>query len=67
MVLGRGEKDITWDVSAGYEIWTGKHCFEPTAYSFSWWLVLICSEIKVLLDGCWWLIYCERKILLAGG
>jgi hypothetical protein len=23
---------------------------------FGWWLVLICSERKVLLDGCWWLV-----------
>jgi hypothetical protein len=27
------------------------------------WFVL--SE-KVLLAGCWWLVCCERKILLAG-
>jgi hypothetical protein len=32
-----------------------------------WWLVLICSERKVLLPGCWWLVYSERKVLLAGG
>jgi hypothetical protein len=32
-----------------------------------WWLVLICSERKVLLAGCWWLVCSERKILLAGG
>jgi hypothetical protein len=37
------------------------------ACSFGWWLVLICSERKVLLDGCWWLICSERKILLADG
>jgi hypothetical protein len=30
-------------------------------------LVLICSERKVLLAGCWWLVCSERKILLAGG
>jgi hypothetical protein len=34
------------------------------ACSFGWWLVLICSEIKVLLTGCWWLVCFERKILL---
>jgi hypothetical protein len=32
-----------------------------------WWLVLIYSERKVLLAGCWWLICSERKVLLAGG
>jgi hypothetical protein len=37
------------------------------ACSFGWWLVLVCSERKVLLAGCWWLICCERKVLLAGG
>jgi hypothetical protein len=31
------------------------------------WLVLICSERKVLLIGCWWLICSEIKVLLAGG
>jgi hypothetical protein len=27
--------------------------------------VLVCSERKVLLAGCWWLVYFERKVLLA--
>jgi hypothetical protein len=31
------------------------------------WLVLVCSERKVLLAGCWWLVCSERKVLLAGG
>jgi hypothetical protein len=31
------------------------------------WLVLICSERKVLLTACWWLVCYERKVLLAGG
>jgi hypothetical protein len=35
--------------------------------SFGWWLVLICSERKILLADCWWLICSERKVLLAGG
>jgi hypothetical protein len=26
--------------------------------------VLICSERRVLLAGCWWLICSERKVLL---
>jgi hypothetical protein len=26
--------------------------------------VLVCSERKVLLAGCWWLVCSERKILL---
>jgi hypothetical protein len=34
---------------------------------FGWWLVLICSERKVLVAGCWWLVCSERKVLLAGG
>jgi hypothetical protein len=28
--------------------------------------MLICSERKVLLPDCWWLVYSERKMLLAG-
>jgi hypothetical protein len=31
------------------------------------WLVLVCSEIRVLVAGCWWLFCSERKVLLAGG
>jgi hypothetical protein len=38
-----------------------------TACSFGWWLVLVCSERKVLLGGCWWLICSERKVVLSGG
>jgi hypothetical protein len=38
-----------------------------SACSFGWWLVLICSERKVLLAGCWWLVCSERKMLVAGG
>jgi hypothetical protein len=30
-------------------------------------LVLVCSERKVLLAGCQWLIRSERKALLADG
>jgi hypothetical protein len=39
------------------------------ACSFGWWLMagVVCSERKVLLAGCWWLICSERKVLLAGG
>jgi hypothetical protein len=36
------------------------------ACSVGWWLVLVCSERRVLA-GCWWLVCCERKVLLAGG
>jgi hypothetical protein len=46
------------------------YCLPPPVVlvcSFGWWLVLVCSERKVLLAGCWWLICCERKVLLAGG
>jgi hypothetical protein len=28
------------------------------------WSVLICSERKVLLADCWWLICYERKVLM---
>jgi hypothetical protein len=38
-----------------------------TAYSFGWWLVLVCYERKVLLADCWSLICSERKVLLTGG
>jgi hypothetical protein len=38
-----------------------------TKRSFGWWLVMICAERKVLLAGCWWLVYFERKVLLVGG
>jgi hypothetical protein len=38
-----------------------------TVCSFGWWLVLVCSERKVLLADCWWLVCSERKISLAGG
>jgi hypothetical protein len=31
------------------------------------WLVLVCSERRVLLADCGWLIRSERKVLLAGG
>jgi hypothetical protein len=27
--------------------------------------VLVCSERKVPMAGCWWLVCCERKVLLA--
>jgi hypothetical protein len=30
------------------------------------WLVLVCSERKLLLAGCWWLVCSERKVMLAG-
>jgi hypothetical protein len=32
-----------------------------------WWLVLVCSETKILLAGCGWLVFSERKVLLPGG
>jgi hypothetical protein len=43
------------------------HCSRQTACSVGWWLVMVCSERRVMLAGCWWLVCCERKILLAGG
>jgi hypothetical protein len=36
-------------------------------YGLFGWLVLVCSERRVLLAGCGWLIRSERKVLLAGG
>jgi hypothetical protein len=41
--------------------------FKYPACSFDWWLVLICSERKVLLADCCWLVCSERKVPLAGG
>jgi hypothetical protein len=35
--------------------------FPHNTCSFGWWLVLICSERKVMLAGCWRLISSERK------
>jgi hypothetical protein len=40
---------------------------QPVRLAGGWWLVLVCSERRVLLAGCWWLVCCERKVLLAGG
>jgi hypothetical protein len=41
--------------------------FQPVRLAGGSWLVLVCSERKVLLAGCWWLVCSERKVLLAGG
>jgi hypothetical protein len=40
---------------------------QPVRLAGGWWLMLVCSEIKVLLVGCWWLVCSERKVLLPGG
>jgi hypothetical protein len=40
---------------------------ELAKFSLFVWLVFICSERKVPLAGCWWLVCSERKVLLAGG
>jgi hypothetical protein len=40
---------------------------QPVRLAGGWWLVLVCSERRVLLAGCWWLVCSERKVLLAGG
>jgi hypothetical protein len=40
---------------------------QPVRLAGGWWLVLICSERKVLLAGCCWLISSERKVLPARG
>jgi hypothetical protein len=34
---------------------------QPVRLAGGWWLVLICSERKVLLAGCWWLIILREK------
>jgi hypothetical protein len=39
---------------------------QPVRLAGGWWLVLVCSERKVLLSGCWWLVCSERKVSLAG-
>jgi hypothetical protein len=36
-------------------------------FSLFGWLVADGWCLRVLLAGCWWLVCCERKILLAGG
>jgi hypothetical protein len=40
---------------------------DPVLLAGGWWLVLVCSERRILLAGCWWLVCSERKVLLAGG
>jgi hypothetical protein len=40
-------------------------CHNLAACSFGWWLVLVRSERKVLLTGCWWLVCSKRKVLMA--
>jgi hypothetical protein len=40
---------------------------QPVRLAGGRWLILICSERKVLLAGCWWLICSEGKVLLAVG
>jgi hypothetical protein len=40
---------------------------QPVRLAGGRWRVLICSERKVLLAGCWWLVCSERKVLLASG
>jgi hypothetical protein len=42
-------------------------CLVGTRESLFGWLVLVCSERRVLLAGCWWLVRSERKVLLASG
>jgi hypothetical protein len=37
---------------------------QPVRLAGGWWLVLICSERKVLLAGWWWLVCSERKVPL---
>jgi hypothetical protein len=44
-----------------------RRVFRPVRLAGGWWLVLVCSERKVLLAGSCWLICSERKVLLAGG
>jgi hypothetical protein len=55
-------------VERGFEY---REAIDKTNSLFVWlvadgwcWFVL---RGKVLLAGCWWLICCERKVLLAGG
>jgi hypothetical protein len=42
-------------------------CVGSNIISLFGWLVLVCSERRVLLAGYWWLVCSERKVLLAGG
>jgi hypothetical protein len=34
---------------------------QPVRLTGGWWLVLVCSERKVLLTDCWWLVCSKRK------
>jgi hypothetical protein len=40
---------------------------QPVRLAGCWWLVLVCSERKVPLTNCRWLVCSEKKVLLAGG
>jgi hypothetical protein len=55
---------LNWWLPSWGRIRTGRRKKRREMYC---WLVLVCSERKVLLAGCWWLVCSERKILLAGG
>jgi hypothetical protein len=52
-----------------FVFWKGGNHWQlkPLRLADDWWLVLICFERKILVAGCWWLVFSERKILLAGG
>jgi hypothetical protein len=60
-----GVNNISESLSSSWML----NCMKKITFSYSLfvWLVLICSERKVLLAGCWWLVCSERKVLLAGG
>jgi hypothetical protein len=49
------------------DLWGCPANLQPVRLAGGWRLVLICSERKVLLAGCWWLVCSERKVLVAGG
>jgi hypothetical protein len=76
----RGGLEHPWASShrSGFEFSPFFYCYALTSPSISlfvwlvadgwcWWLVLVCSERKIVLAGCWWLVCSERKVLLAGG
>jgi hypothetical protein len=53
--------------NSGEYIMVRSNNIQPVRLAGGWWLVLVCSERRVLLAVCWWLVCCERKVLLPGG
>jgi hypothetical protein len=63
------EKQNTTHQTLGQPEVTGKDqsTSQPFCLAGGWLLVLVYSERKVLLAGCWLMFCSERKVLLVGG